>query len=62
MVTCYDPIVLLGGVGAFDGAYDVPDGAEGRSPAQGACGDFVGVRIVFACAEVIGEGKGSCQP
>ena len=55
-----DPVVFLRGIGALDGADDVPDGAEGVVLLKmHVDDDFVCVGVVFACAEVVGEGKGS---
>ncbi len=52
MVAGDDPVVLLRGIGAVDGADDVPDGAEGVVLLElHVDGDLV------AASEVVGEGK-----
>src|SRR5271156_1893535 len=58
MVAGDNPVVFLGGTGAGDGAGDVPDGAEGDVLLEmHVDGDFVGIRVIAACAEMVGEGK-----
>src|ERR1700730_4750671 len=65
MVAGYDPIVLLRGAGAGDGAVDIPDGPEGDVLFEvHVNGDFSrvwvlcgGVAFIADGSQVVGEGE-----